>query len=159
MVKEETFQDSNTPKRWFTIKEAADYLGISQPTLFRWMKEGTLSFYKVGGATRFSQEGLDAVIEKTTGEKEAAQAAGRCVACGHNILVDGRVQATGKLYFKPAKSSFWVLHEAMVPTQAKACPACGHIQFYVDPQKLKDLKPNEIQETPGDTTTEEDSDK
>ncbi len=81
MVQEDTFQDSGTPKRWFTIKEAADYLGISQPTLFRWMKEGTLSFYKVGGATRFSQEGLDAVIEKSTGEKEAQQAAGRCVAC------------------------------------------------------------------------------
>ncbi len=146
MVENDTFQDKDTPNRWYTIKEAADYLGVSQPTIFRWMKEGTLSFYKIGGATRFSQEGLDAIIEKNTGEKEAEQAAGRCVACGHNILVDGRVQATGKLYFKPANSSFWVLHEAMVPTRARACPACGYVHFYIEPKKLKDLKPKEIKD-------------
>ena len=154
MDKDETFQ--GTPTRWYTIKEAAEYLGVSQPTLFRWMKEGTLSFYKIGGGTRFSQEGLDSVIEKSTGEKEAAQAAGRCLMCGHTILVDGRVQATGKLYFKPAQSGFWVLHEAMVPTHAKACPACGYVHFYVDPQKIKDLKPKEItqqQEGQGDEDT------
>lgn len=144
MSQEETIQDKDTPKKWYTIKEAADYLGVSQPTIFRWMKEGVLSFYKIGGSTRFSQEGLDSVIEKSTGEKEATQAAGCCVVCGHTILVDGRVQATGKLYFKPAKSGFWVLHEAMVPTHAKACPACGHIQFYVEPKKLRDLKPAEM---------------
>ena len=146
MAKKEQISDKNTSKKWYTIKEAAEYLGVSQPTIFRWMKEGTLSFYKVGGATRFSQEGLDSVIEKSTGEKEAQKAAGCCVVCGHNILVDGRVQATGKLYFKPAKSGFWVMHEAMVPTHAKACPACGHIQFYLDSQKLKQLKPKEVQE-------------
>lgn len=146
MEKDSTIQDKNTPDKWFTIKEAADYLGVSQPTLFRWMKEGTLSFYKIGGATRFSQEGLDAIIEKSTGEKEAAQAASRCLMCGHSILVDGRVQATGKLYFKPAKSGFWVLYEAMVPTKARACPACGYVHFYVDPQKIRELKPQEITE-------------
>ena len=156
MSQDKAIQDTNTPKKWFTIKEAADYLGVSQPTIFRWMKEGVLSFYKIGGSTRFSQEGLDSLIEKSTGEKEAAQAAGCCVVCGHTILVEGRVQATGKLFFKPAKSSFWVLHEAMVPTQAKACPACGHIQFYVEPQKLRDLKPREIAQTQEDKTAPED---
>ena len=35
---------------------------------------------------------------------------------------------------------FWVLHEAMIPTAAKACPACGYVQFYIETQKLKDLK-------------------
>ena len=64
-------------KGWFSIKEASEYLGISQPTLYRWMKEGLLSFYKVGGSTRFTQEGLDAVVEKTTGRKEAEAATGR----------------------------------------------------------------------------------
>lgn len=144
MSKEQTYQDLKNPDKWYTIKEAADYLGISQPTVFRWMKEGILSFYKIGGATRFSKEGLDAVIDKTTGQKEAEKAAGRCVACGHNILVEGRVQGMGKLYFKPARSSFWVLHEAMVPTTAKVCPACGYVQWYADTEKLKRLKPLEI---------------
>ncbi len=39
-------------KKWFSVKEAAAYLGKSEPTIFRWMKDGTLSFYKVGRATR-----------------------------------------------------------------------------------------------------------
>ena len=156
MVEDETFQDKHAVKKWYTIKEAAKYLGVSQPTIFRWMKEGTLSFYKIGGATRFSQEGLDSIIEKSTGEKEAQRVAGHCVVCGHSVLVEGRVQATGKLYFKPAKSSFWVLHEAMVPTQVRVCSACGHIHFYVDPQKLKKLKPQEIIENEREKTTEED---
>lgn len=156
MSQEETFQDKDTPKKWYTVKEAAEYLGVSQPTIFRWMKEEVLSFYKIGGSTRFSQEGLDSLIEKSTGEKEAAQAAGCCVVCGHTILVEGRVQAAGKLYFKPAKSGFWVLHEAMVPTQAKACPACGHIQFYVDPKKLRALKPKEMTENPKVAAAQED---
>ena len=63
-------------RRWYTVQEAAEYLGVSQPTIFRWMKDGQLSFYKIGGSTRFVREGLDAVIEKTTGSKEAEGAAG-----------------------------------------------------------------------------------
>ena len=150
MVEEVKTPDKDTPKKWYSTREAAEYLGVSHPTIFRWMKEGILSFYKVGGSTRFSQEGLDAIVEKTTGAKEAEQVAGCCIACGHNILVDGRVQATGKLYFKPSKSSFWVFHEAMVPTKARACPACGHIQFYVGPDTLVKIKPHEINEQPHD---------
>jgi len=133
-------------KKWYSIKEAAEYLGISQPTIFRWMKEGVLSFYKVGNSTRFSQEGLDAVIEKTTGMKEAEKAAGSCIACGHTVLVEGRMQSTGKFYFKPSSSSFWSLHEALVSTRARVCPACGYIQLYADTDKLKKLKPKEIEQ-------------
>ncbi len=139
-------KDTSEPKptgKWYTTKEASEYLGISQPTIFRWMKDGTLSFYKVGGATRFSQEGLDAVIEKTTGAKEAAQAAGRCTSCGHNLLVEGNIRGAGKLYFKPQKSAFWVWHEAMVEAKARACSACGHIQFYVETDRLKKLRPDQ----------------
>ena len=138
--------DTDTPKQWYTIKEASEYLGVSQPTIFRWMKEGTLSFYKVGGSTRFSKEGLDAVIDKTTGLKEAERSAGCCVACGHTTLVDGRVRSTGRLYFQPDKSSFWVLHESVVPTRAKVCPACGYIQMYAYTDRLKKLKPKEIEQ-------------
>ena len=78
-------------KRWYSIRDAADYLGVSEPTIYRWMKDQTLSFYKIGGSTRFSREGLDAVIEKTTGRKEAEASAGRCASCGHGILIDGRM--------------------------------------------------------------------
>jgi DNA-directed RNA polymerase subunit RPC12/RpoP len=108
------------------------------------MKEGTLSFYKVGGSTRFAQEGLDAVIEKTTGLKEAQNASGRCASCGHSVLVTGRLRGAGRLYFRPDKPRFWTLAEPMVPTQARVCAACGYIQLHADTGKLNKLKPKEI---------------
>ena len=126
--------------KWYSVQEAADYLGVSQATIFRWMKEGTLSYYKMGGATRFSREGLEVLFEKTTGTKEAGAIANRCAACGHSVLVDGQLRGAGKLYFRPAKSAFWVLSEAMVPTQARVCAACGYIHLHADTTKLKKLK-------------------
>ncbi|MCA9447696.1 MAG: helix-turn-helix domain-containing protein [Candidatus Omnitrophica bacterium] len=128
---------------WYSISEAAQYLGISQPTLFRWMKDGMLSFYKVGRSTRFSREGLDSLVEKTTGQKEAEAATGKCLSCGHGLLVEGRLQGNSRLYFRPDKTKFWTLHEAMVPVQAKVCTACGHVQMQVEPDKVNRLRPNE----------------
>jgi|GEM_PF-459118 len=124
---------------WYSISQAADYLNVSQPTIFRWMKEGLLSFYKVGGATRFSREGLDAVVEKTTGRKEAEAAAGRCACCGNSWLEDGHLQGIGNLYFRPSKARFWVLSEALVPTKARVCTACGYVQIQADALKLRKL--------------------
>lgn len=132
-------ESSSAEPRWYTTSEAAVYLGVSQPTIFRWMKEGTLSFYRIGGSTRFSREGLDAVIEKTTGLKEAEAAAGRCAACGHNVLIHGALQGTGKLYFKPDKTKFWVLADSLVGLDARVCAACGYVQLHADVAKLKKL--------------------
>ena len=130
-------------EQWYTVQDAAQYLGVSQPTIFRWMREGLLSFYKVGGSTRFSREGLDAVIEKTTGSKEAEAAAGRCAACGHGVLVEGRLQGMGRLYFRPIKSKFWTFQESLVPTLARVCAACGNIQLQADTDKLGRLRPRD----------------
>ena len=130
-----------TERRWYSVLEAAAYLGVSRPTIFRWMKEGILSFYKVGGSTRFTKEGLDAVIEKTTGQKEAEAVAGRCIACGHDTLVEGKLQGTGLLYFRPRKTRFWVFRESMVPTRARVCAACGYIQLHADTETLSGLLP------------------
>lgn len=128
-------------QKWYTVREAAEYLGVSQPTIFRWMKDNTLSFYKIGGSTRFSREGLDAVIEKSTGSKEAEAAQGRCAACGHSVLVPGTIQGTGRLYFRPEKTRFWTFQEGLVPLRSRVCSACGHIQLLADTQKLTSLLP------------------
>jgi excisionase family DNA binding protein len=161
MTEDGRFNNDQTNQRqsqWFSIRDAAEYLGISQPTIFRWMKEGTLSFYKVGGSTRFSQEGLDAVIQKTTGLKEAEIAAGRCAACGHSVLVSGKIRGAGRLYFRPDKPRFWTFAEAMVPTEARVCAACGYIQLHADTSKLRKLKPKAIEDAePGHQKTEPDS--
>ena len=124
---------------WYSISQAAEYLHVSQPTIFRWMKEGLLSFYKVGGSTRFSRECLDSVVEKTTGSKEAEAAAGRCACCGNSWLEDGHLQGIGNLYFRPAKARFWVLSEALVPTRARVCTACGYVQIHAEAPKLRRL--------------------
>lgn len=136
------------PKAWYSIEEAAKYLGVSHPTIYRWMKQGLLSFYKVGVSTRFSREGLDAVILKTTGQREAEAASGKCASCGHSILVEGKMQGTGNLYFRPTRSKFWVLTEALVPTRCRVCTACGYVQIHVDVEKLRRLNPDEPVNTP-----------
>ena len=142
MVNEVT-HNAPMAKDWYTVREAAEYLGKSEQTIFRWMKEGTLSFYKVGRATRFSRESLDAVVEKTTGSKEAEAATGRCASCGHSILVEGRLQGAGKLYFKPIKTRFWTLTESMVGLRARVCAACGFVQIHADVQRLGRLLPED----------------
>ena len=107
MAKRESEAPSESKeKQWYSIREAAEFLSVSEPTIYRWMKDQTLSFYKIGSSTRFSRDGLDAVIEKTTGRKEAEASAGRCASCGHSILLDGRLQGTGRLYFRPDKTKF-----------------------------------------------------
>ena len=139
--KPENAPETQQPQRWYSISEAAEYLGVSDPTIFRWMKSGHLSFYKVGGSTRFTQEGLDAAIEKTTGQWEAEAASGRCASCGHGDLINGRIQGTGRVYFHPEKTRFWTFQQSMVPTSAKVCPACGYVQLYADTSKLTRLLP------------------
>ena len=131
-------------KTWYSVHEAAQHLGVSEPTIFRWMKEGLLSFYKVGGSTRFTREGLDAVVEKSTGRKEAEASAGRCAVCGHGTLIPGRVQGSGKLYFKPEKTKFWVWEESLVGMVAKVCAACVYLHLFADTGKLNRLKPEGV---------------
>jgi excisionase family DNA binding protein len=134
----------------FSIKEAAAYLNVSEPTLYRWMKEGRLSFFKIGSSTRFTREGLDALVEKTTGFKEAEAARGRCAVCGHSVLVDGVLRSTGQMYFKPDKTRFWSLKESLVPTRAKVCTACGYVQVFVEVEKLGGLLPQEAENMKGE---------
>ena len=134
-------EDPPDTKRWYSIPEAAEYLEVSEPTLFRWMRAGQISFHKVGGSTRFTREALDAVVEKSTSRKEAEGAQARCAACGHSVLVDGRLQGAGKLYFKPEKTKFWVFAESLVEMKARTCAACGYVQLHADTAKLTRLKP------------------
>jgi len=124
------------PGRWLTIPEAAKYLGVSEPTIYRWMRQGILTYFKVGGGTRFTVECLDAVVEKSTGRREGEQAQGRCAVCGDSRPVPGRLQAVGRLYFRPHRTRFWVLEEALVPVEARTCLVCGHVQMQADLEKL-----------------------
>lgn len=68
-------------KKWYTISEAAKYLGVSPDTLRRWEKAGKISAPKrtAGGARRYSKELLDQILgagkeEKAKPPKKKAQA-------------------------------------------------------------------------------------
>lgn len=124
---------------WLSVREACEYLAVSEQTIFRWMKEGKLTYFKVGDSTRFRKEDLNLMVTKFTGEKEAEKYGTRCVACGHSVLVPGQIAGTGKVYFKPFKTKFFTLLESNVNLEARSCSKCGFVQIFADTQKLNKL--------------------
>jgi excisionase family DNA binding protein len=128
-----------TAESWLNTREAAEYLGVSEPTIFRWMREGKVSFFKLGGSTRFRRENLDMVARKVTGKEEGETKRVHCAVCGHGFLLAGSVRSTGKVYFQPGRTKFFVLTDSMISVTASACPVCGHIQMYADTEKLAKL--------------------
>lgn len=51
-------------KKWFTVSEAAKFLGVSPDTLRRWEKAGKISapIRTAGGARRYSKELLEEIL-------------------------------------------------------------------------------------------------
>lgn len=126
--------------RWYTIKEAADYLGIGEPTIYRWMRDNKITFRKIGDSTRFVQADLDAVVQVFHSDREVEKVKAICPACHHDELVEGRVQSTGLLYFRPKKTKFWTLKDSNIETDARMCPRCGAIAWFGNTTKLKELQ-------------------
>ena len=51
-------------KKWLTVKEAAEYIGVAVNTIYVWLREGKLVRYKVGGITRIKVDELDQIMEE-----------------------------------------------------------------------------------------------
>ena len=126
--------------QWFSVKEAAEYLDVGYPTLYRWIKDGKITYRKVGETTRFLQEDLDAMVEVFHRLKKVEAVAEYCPACGASDLVEGRVQSTGLTYFHPAKTKFWTLTDSYLETKARMCARCGNVVWYADTGKLAALR-------------------
>ena len=47
----------------FNKKQAGDYLGVGTGTIDRWMKEGLISYNKIGSKVHFTHSDLDAKIQ------------------------------------------------------------------------------------------------
>ncbi len=64
-----TSNDVKTDK-WYTVEEAASYLGVSKQTIYNYMKAGLLPYYelKVGRGRRFRREDLDSLLVRKVGE-------------------------------------------------------------------------------------------
>ena len=65
------------------------------------------------------------------------------------MLLEGRLQGIGLLYFKPARTKFWTFQESLVPTAARVCASCGYVQMHADTEKLNRLRPEEGEEEEG----------
>ena len=134
-------QSEQEPKRkWYSIREAAEYLDIGEPTIYRWMREGKITYRKVGDSTRFWREDLDSVMQVFRSEKDLDQARETCPVCRHTELVEGKVRGTGLVYFVPNKTKFWTLKQSFVDTQARMCARCGAIAWFGDTAKLAALR-------------------
>jgi excisionase family DNA binding protein len=131
-----------TRPQWLSIKEAAAYLDIGEPTLYRWMKDGKITFRKVGDSTRFLQEDLDSFVKVVPSVREAENVRVFCPACHHDELVDGVMRSTGLLYFQPAKTRFWTFRDSTVATTARICTRCGAVSLFGDLGKLERLQPS-----------------
>lgn len=58
----------------YDLREACEYLKISPPTMYRIIKNGEITYSKIGtgrGTYRFRQEDLDAYVEKNLVESSA----------------------------------------------------------------------------------------
>lgn len=51
------------PEEILTIKEVADYLKVTERTLYRLAQEGKIPAFKVGGSWRFRREDLERWIQ------------------------------------------------------------------------------------------------
>lgn len=128
------------PPRWYSIKEAAEYLSVGEPTIYRWIRDGKITYRKVGDSTRFFKEDLDAVMKVHPSDKDVDLVKRFCPGCHHDVLVEGTVQSTGLSYFRPAKTKFWVLKDANVATRSFMCMRCGMITWFGDMAKLGAIK-------------------
>ncbi len=121
-------QDEVTPAvKWLTISEACKYLEISEQTMFRWMRSGKITYYKVGKSTRFKEEDLDKVVERVASKSNFSDDPDSCQVCGHSELIQGNLSALGELVFKPKKSKFSVWKDSAIQVKAFCCPKCGNI--------------------------------
>lgn len=126
--------------QWFSIKEAANFLEVGEPTIYRWMREGLITYRKVGDSTRFVREDLESMVQVFHCRREADKVRLVCSFCHHNEMVEGRAQSMGLIYFRPKKTKFWTLKEGHVETQARMCTRCGAITWFGNVATLMALR-------------------
>jgi excisionase family DNA binding protein len=140
--KKTVMEQSEAPMKpkWYSIREAAEFLDVGEPTLYRWMRDGQITYRKVGDSTRFWQEDLDAVMKVFHSEKDLDKARQVCSVCHHTELVEGKVRGAGLVYFVPQKTKFWTLRDSFVGTTARMCTRCGAISWFGDTEKIEKLR-------------------
>lgn len=65
----------------------------------------------------------------------------QCPKCPGTSLVEGALQSTGSVRFRPASAKFLTFRTADIAIRAAMCPHCGHVALVGDPNKLRLLLP------------------
>jgi predicted nucleic-acid-binding Zn-ribbon protein len=63
----------------------------------------------------------------------------KCLRCGGTQLQPGRIQSTGRVWFKPANTKFFTLNTSDVEVRADICLDCGTIELVGDTHKAQSL--------------------
>lgn len=132
---------SENKKKWYSIKEAAKYLSIGEPTLYRWMRDGKITFRKIGDSTRFLKEDLDSFVQVFPSKRDAEKVKEICPVCHGRKLVSGVFRTTGLNYFRPENSKFWTVKDSNIKSSAMMCLKCGAVTHFGDVEKLRSLMP------------------
>jgi excisionase family DNA binding protein len=132
-------KEKNGPK-WFSIKEAAKYLNIGEPTLYRWMRDRKITYRKVGDSTRFLQADLDSVVQVFHSDNASEAVKKICPVCHGDELYEGRIRSTGLIHFQLRSPKFWTLKDSNLKMSAVACARCGAVTLLGDVEKLNKIK-------------------
>lgn len=104
------------------------------------MREGLITYRKIGDSTRFLQEDLDGHVQIFRSVKDVENVQEFCPVCHHTELIRGRVQSTGLNYFYPEKTKFWTFNTSHIETQARLCTRRGAVTWFGDKTKLAGIK-------------------
>lgn len=67
-----TARPADGPQRWFTVQEAADFLGVNRRFVYRLTEEGRIAKHKMGRLVRLDRADLEEFIAETRVEKRTA---------------------------------------------------------------------------------------
>lgn len=59
-------------RAFFTPEDLADYLSVSERTIYDWLRRGDLPSYKLGGARRIDPADVDSFLAARRDERRAA---------------------------------------------------------------------------------------
>ena len=62
----------------------------------------------------------------------------KCIACGSENLEPGKVQSTGKIYFRPKNAKFLSLKTSNIVVKGQMCSDCGHIMLVGGKEKVEE---------------------
>ena len=63
----------------------------------------------------------------------------KCTTCGSEEVQPGKLQSTGRLYFRPGSSKFLGLRTANITVEGSICTNCGHIMLCGNVKKARAL--------------------